>query len=452
MKAALGMVLALIAPASGLAAQAADSIAPLTLVRCAPRIDVPCLQARVRLDGRGLALLSQLDSAGEARAWTGDLAGRMLIGPAVTTPHDVTPPLRLLVLLDRSGSMIGDGIAYTRITLRSFIQGLDSGSVRVAIAGFESHDVNRLITETQFVSPAQAVEQLARLPTPDPRANTALYSALIEGAERVAAETRAAPGTQGAILLVTDGRNDVGHSRDDVGLLAGADGLRAAAAALNGGGRRIWIMGVGKGIAADTLRMLVGTNGSVTLASLDPNVMAMRLAAVSKELRGSRELIFAMPAGTEATLARTAWRGIAAAWVGNRQITARALSWRPPLFAMPAYRGVAAASALTATLRDALGAGGGGANVRWVMALFLALSGGAAWLLIPRLVWLRTADATGPVADVADAAPPKQPEKASVEVLPDGSGLRRDVEEAAPRQPADVTQQAARRAAAPKTR
>lgn len=452
MKAALGMTLALVSPASRLAAQAADSITPLTLVRCAARIDVPCLQARVPLDGRGLALLSQLDSAGEAHAWTGDLAGRMLIGPAVTTPHDVTPPLRLLILLDRSGSMIGDGIAYTRITLRSFIQGLDSGSVRVAIAGFESHDVNRLITETQFVSPAQAAEQLARLPTPDPRANTALYSALIAGGARVAAETRAAPGTQGAILLVTDGRNDVGHPRDDAGLLAGADGLRAATSALNGGGQRVWIMGVGKEIAVDTLRMLVGSNGSVTLASLDPNVMATRLATVSKELRRSRELIFAMPAGTEATLARTAWRGIAAAWVGNRQVTARALSWRPPLFAMPAYRGVAPASALTPALREALGAGSGGASVRWVLALFLALSGGAAWLLIPRLVWLRSADATAAVADVPDVAAPKQRDKAEVAVQPDGSGLRRDVEEAAPRQPADITQQSARRTAVPKRR
>jgi hypothetical protein len=452
MKAALGMTLALVSPASGLAAQAPDSITPLTLVRCAPRIDVPCLQARVPLDGRGLALLSQLDSAGEAHAWTGDLAGRMLIGPAVTTPHDVTPPLRLLILLDRSGSMIGDGIAYTRITLRSFIQGLDSGSVRVAITGFESHDVNRLITETQFVSPAQAAEQLARLPTPDPRANTALYSALIAGGARVAAEIRAAPGTQGAILLVTDGRNDVGHPRDDAGLLAGANGLRAAASALSGGGQRVWIMGVGKDIAADTLRMLVGSNGSVTLASLDPNVMAMRLAAVSRELRRSRELIFAMPAGTEATLARTAWRGIAAAWVGDQQVTARALSWQPPLFAMPAYRGVAAASALTPALRDALGAGSGGAGVRWVMALFLALSGGAAWLLIPRLVWMRTADVTAPVADLPDVPGPKQPAKAEVEVQPDGSGLRRDVEEVAPRKPSDVTLQSVRRVAAPKRR
>lgn len=452
MKAAFGMMLALIAPAAGLAAQSADSITPLTLVRCAARIDVPCLQARVPLDSRGLALLSQLDSAGEAHAWTGDLAGRMLIGPAVTTPHDVTPPLRLLVLLDRSGSMIGEGIAYTRITLRSFIQGLDSGSVRVAIAGFESQDVHRLIAEAQFVSPAQAVEQLARLPTPDPRANTALYSALIAGAERVAAETSAAPGTQGAILLVTDGRNDVGHPRDDAGLLAGAAGLRAAASALDGAGQRIWIMGVGKGIAADTLRLLVGTNGSVTLASLDPNMMAMRLAAVSRELRRSRELIFAMPAGTEATLARTAWRGIAAAWVGNQQVTARVLSWRPPLFALPAYRGVAAASALTPALREALATGSGGASVRWVMALFLALSGAAAWLLIPRLVWPRAADATAPVADAPEIAARKQPEQVEVAVPPDGSGLRRDVEEAAPRKPSDATLQSARRTGAAKTR
>jgi Mg-chelatase subunit ChlD len=432
-------------------AQAVDTVTPLRLVRCAPNLDVPCLQAHVPLDAHSLNVMSKLDSAAEAHAWTGDLAGRMLVGPVVSTSRAIVPPLRLLILLDRSGSMRGEGIAYTRITLRNFIQDFDSNSVRVAVAGFESHNVTQTIGAARFVTPAAAAEQLARLQTPDPRANTALYTALVSGSELVASATGAAAGTQGAILLVTDGRNEVGFPGDDPNLLAGAAGLRAARAAIAASHQKIWIMGVGHLIAADTLAMLVGDNGSVTVANLDPNVMAERLAGVSRELRGSRDLIFGMAAGTEATLARTAWGGTAVVWSARHQLAARALSWRPPLFAMPTYQGVALASALTPILRDALGTGGGaGGSMRWAMALFLALAGAAAWLLIPRLVWMRTADAPAPVADAPPAVEPKQKVEAAVQ--PDGSGLRRDVEEVAPRKPSDATLQSARRAAVPKGR
>lgn len=431
-------------------AQAVDSVTPLRLVRCAPKLDEPCLQAHVPLDAHSLNVMSKLDSAAEAHAWTGDLAGRMLVGPVVSTSRAIVPPLRLLVLLDRSGSMRGEGIAYTRITLRNFIQDFDSNSVRVAVAGFESHNVTQTIGAARFVTPAQAAEQLARLQTPDPRANTALYTALVSGSELVASATGAAAGTQGAILLVTDGRNEVGFPGDDPNLLAGAAGLRAAKTAIAASHQKIWIMGVGHLIAADTLAMLVGDNGSVTVANLDPNVMAERLAGVSRELRGSRDLIFGMAAGTEATLARTAWGGTAVVSSAGRQLTVRPLSWRPPLFAMPTYQGVALASALTPILRDALGTGSAGGSMRWAMALFLALAGVAAWLLIPRLVWMRTADAPAPVADAPPAAEPKQ--KVEAPVQPDGSGLRRDVEEVAPRKPSDATLQSARRAATPKGR
>ena len=137
----LALALACIAVAPAQAP--AQAPAPVRLVRCAAGRDLPCLTTRVALAGPAAVAVARLDSATESRAWTGVLGGARLIGPGVSVPRPIEPPLRLLVLLDRSGSMIGEGIAFTRLTLRSFIMGLDSATTRVAVAGFESRDVAR---------------------------------------------------------------------------------------------------------------------------------------------------------------------------------------------------------------------------------------------------------------------------------------------------------------------
>ena len=406
---------------------------PVRLVRCVPGRDAPCLTARVALARGSAEALSGLDSAAESRAWTGVLGGARLIGPGVTVPRRIEPPLRLLVLLDRSGSMIGEGIAFTRITLRSFIEGLDSATTRVAVAGFESRDVARGIDAARFLPPRDAARALDQLPAPDPQANTALYSALVDGVEHLAAARAAAPGTQGAILLVTDGRNDVGHARDDAGLLGGADGLREAAEAAARSGDGIWIMGVGENLSSAEIATLAGERGSATTVSLDPNAMAARLAAIARELRGSRELTFGVGGGAAAALARAPWAGTAAAWSGGKQVVTQTLSWRPPLFALPAYEGVAEAASLPAELRD-VGVSALAGGMRWLMLLFFALSGAVLWLVVPRYAWARqsTAESLAPEAP----APRARPAAAA-----DTTGLRRDVTEAPPRKPGDITRE-----------
>ena len=427
---AFGLVGAIGLAAGALAAQ---EPAPVRLVRCAAGREAPCLTARVALARGAAEALSGLDSAAESRAWTGVLGGARLIGPGVTVPRRIEPPLRLLVLLDRSGSMIGEGIAFTRITLRSFIEGLDSATTRVAVAGFESRDVARGIDAARFLAPRDAARVLDQLPAPDPQANTALYSALVDGVQHLAAARAAAPGSQGAILLVTDGRNDVGHPRDDAGLLAGADGLRQAAETAAGSGDGIWIMGVGGSLSSAEIATLAGERGSATTVSLDPNAMGARLAAIARELRGSRELTFGVGGGAAAALARAPWVGTAAAWNGGKPIVTQTLSWRPPLFALPAYEGVADAASLPAELRD-VGASGLAGGMRWLMLLFFALLGAVLWLVVPRYVWARQTTA----AIVADEAPAPRAKPAAAT---DAGGLRRDVMEAPPRKPSDVTRE-----------
>jgi hypothetical protein len=427
-------LMALLAPAWS-AAASAQTAAPLRLVRCAPGVDVPCLVTRVDLLRRDAALVGQLDSASESRAWTGDLGGKQLIGPGVTVPRRIDPPMRLLILLDRSGSMIGEGIAFTRLTLKSFIEGLDSTSVRVAVAGFESRNVIAGIDAARFVAPREAVRVLASLAAPDPAANTALYSALVEGSRQVSAAVAVAPGTQGAVLLVTDGVNDVGHARDDPGLLAGPGGLDHAAQALAASGHRIWILGVGRGLAAEELRTLAGVNGSTALAALDPNAMAERLSSISRELRASRELTFGVRGGDAAALARAPWSGTAAAWRDGHPLLVHALAWRPPLFALPAYEGVAPAGSLTPALQEAAVAGGTGGAAHALIALVLTLMGAVLGLVVPRYAWARRAVPVG----LAGIAPVRAVRASAAASAPADTGIRRDVQEAPPRKPSDVT-------------
>ncbi len=425
--------LALMLVAAGVQGQ--TPTVPLRLVRCTAGADVPCLVARVVLDARSAALVGQLDSTDESRAWTGALAGARLAGPGVAVAQRVEPPLRLLVLLDRSGSMTGEGIAFTRITLRSFIGALDSATVRVAVAGFESRDVSVGIDASRFVPPAEAVRVLEQIPSPDVRANTALYSALVDGSRHVAAAVAAAPGTQGAILLVTDGRNEVGFARDDPGLLAGPDGLARARAALEASGQKIWIMGVGQHVAADELASLAGGGGVAVIARLDPNAMAERLAVISRELRGARELTFGVSGGAAASLARAPWVGAAAAWRDGRPLVTQALAWRPPLYALPAYDGVADAASLPAGMRDAGTGAAGGPGTRLLIALSMGLVGALLWVFVPRVAWMGSS--VLPTA-AEPAAPASAPRKAPAEAE-NASGLRRDVQEAPPRKPSDVT-------------
>jgi von Willebrand factor type A domain-containing protein len=418
---------------------------PLRLVRCAPRADVACLQTRVTLDAAGATAARTLDSATESRAWTGVLAGSRLLGPGVTLSRAIVPPLRLIVLVDLSGSMRGTSIAYVRTAIRSdLLNNLDSTSVRVAIAGFESHHVVAGIDSVSFRTPTDANVALARLGDPVPDGNTGLYSAIVAAGARLATELRATPGAQGAILLVTDGGNDVRGSSDP-GLLDGESGLQQAIDAARGPGRGIWILGVGHSIAADVLRRIAGTNFVATEAT--PVEIGRQLDGIVREFRGARDLTFGAAGGDADALARAAWRGTAALFVADSAVVSRELSWRPPYFAMPAYEGVADSAALTPVLRETLSGAVRATGVHWMIAAAFALIGVLFGTLVPRLAWIGD-------ASPEDAAPPAAvPERPKMVVaraaavpapVPFAGGLRRDVTESAPRRGDDVTNQAAR--------
>jgi len=428
-------------PAAASAQRAAA--APLHLMRCAPGADVACLQVRLILDADGAVAARTLDSAAEAHAWTGMLAGTRLLGPSVVLSRTIAPPLRLLLLLDLSGSMKGSNIAYIRTAIRSdLLSSLDSASVRVAIAGFESHQVRARIDSVSFLSPAEANAALGRLGDPVADGNTGLYSALVAAAGRLTRELAKTPGAQGAILLVTDGGNDVRGGDKD--LLDGESGLQQAADAATGPGRGIWILGVGRSITADVLRRIAGSN--FLKADVSPVDIGRQLDGIVREFRGARDLTFGLAGGDADELARAAWTGTAALFVADSAVVAQPLSWRPPYFALPAFEGVVDPAAVPPAMRQRGSAVLRATNVHWLIVGAFALIGILFGSLVPRLAWMRTIEpgeaVPAPEVERPVVATPRA--VAAPPPVPFSGGLRRDVTEVAPRRSDDITAQSAR--------
>lgn len=378
------------------------------LVRCAPGHAAPCI--RMRLD------LFRLEAAaGDAKHWSG--AAGTIGFREVDVRSVMERPLLLLVLCDVSGSMAGQGIEQARSALRTFLRSLGGSATQVAMAPFGSRDVASGIRAAHFGTPSDAEAQVDRLPVP--AGNTGLYSAVRTGAELLAARLRAAPaGARGVLLVLTDGRNDVGPN-DEPGLLAGAEGRGRAVDAVRRSGVPVWMVGIGGGADAAELAALAGPLGKAQVVDFDP----IRLGRTLVELRGTlattREVTAVLPASSRLRLARgeTMLRVEHGAPAWSRDIR-----WRPPLIALPAFTGVANPSGRLATAQDEPAA-----TTRLVVAFFATLLL-LLWFAVPALLW------------------PAQPlPRVAVRSRRPRGGVRRGVQEAPPRRPSEITASLVRR-------
>lgn len=121
-------------------------------------------------------------------------------------------------------------------------------------------------------------------------------------------------------------------------------------------------------------------------------------AARATTSNGVTTLVFAAPVLPATSLARTAWRGVANV---SRDTSMQLLvnyQWRPPLFALPAYFGVAEQSIVPAEIREALNTGSAIASVRMLIAIVLALAGFALRTFVPRLFWRGQSETPADVA------------------------------------------------------
>jgi Mg-chelatase subunit ChlD len=377
------------------------------LVRCAGDRTAPCLRMRFGI--------SEAAASGDAKHWSGavgTIAFREVDARTVTKRH-----LVLLVLCDVSGSMAGKGIEQARSALRAFLRTLDGSVTQVAVAPFGSHGVVSGIRAVRFGTPSEAEAQVDRLPVP--AGNTGLYSAVQAGAELLAARLRAAPaGAQGALLVLTDGRNDVGPS-DERGLLVGTEGRERALDALRRSRVPVWMVGIGSGVDAAELARLAGPHGTAHVVDFEPVRLGRTLAEFRGTLATTREVTAVLPASSRARLARgeamVRVEHGASAW-------SRDLRWRPPLIALPAFTGVASPSRQLVTVQDEPVA-----TARLALAFFGTLLA-LLWFVVPALLW-----------------PVRRTPRVAVRGRRSRGGVRPNVQEAPPRRPNEITASVVRR-------
>jgi|GEM_PF-2412129 len=447
--AALAAALAAALPPAPAAAQDGS----LRLVRCDSAGRSACLAAQ--------ATLRPEEARAVARA--GDPGGTWNVEAGPATAHGVhgvvvtesRPPLRLLVLVDVSGSMAGAGMQTARSALRAFVHGLPSGSVRVAVAPFASARVEERIRAARFVDVRTAVAQVDSLPVPARDANTGLYSAVRAGLKRLADE-RAARGDDGRdmLLVVTDGENDVGHKNDDPDLLQGAPGRGEATEAIRRSTAYVFPVGFGTGVKAGELAALGRVRGEWFTVAEDPVALRRALDDIGQWVVTARALLVPVGGAGEARLAAGPVQ-LRAARAGAAREGAHAGPWTPPLYALPAFQGwpsegkrvVARPSGWLPRRLGVLAFFAGVLVILWTAVPPLLAAPAAPHPAGARALRVPLAARTPGAAPAAAPRIRLRHPAAEAAAAPDPGGLRRDLREAPPRRPTDVTAEVRRPAA-----
>lgn len=338
-------------------------------------------------------------------------------------------PAFILVLMDVSGSMRSRGggtssitrFESTRSALSAFLSKLASDRlpVRVAVAPFGSERVDETIARSEFRKPQEALKDVARIPAPAPEANTALYSAVRAASRRLAKE-RGSKNIRALLLVVSDGRNDVGQDRT----LLPNDSLVAATRAMQDARVDPVLLGIGDNIPTAQLDSLAIGSTSPYLTTADAaGSIAAKLFQIRNDLQ-SRRLVFWAPEDI-ASLGRIVRD---AGLLDQTRELVLPVDWTPPLVALPAFE-FPADSGLAATWaqgRDVEDSAGVGARLAYASLLLVLCAGG--WLVLPRWIWppiVLDRDVRRETTDVAPVA-----EQATT-----AGGLRRGVREVAPRAP-----------------
>jgi Ca-activated chloride channel family protein len=307
-------------------------------------------------------------------------------------------PRVAMILIDISGSMntrlkTGQTRFEAAIAAASiFVNGFQDGTDRLAIAPFGSRQVLETIHSVRFAGTRQAASQeLAEIPRPDPKANTALYSAVNAALDALAAARGAVPGSPEAILIVmTDGENDVRRG-DDAGLLAGSDGLETVARHVEDSGIPVQAIGFGARDEIDeTALRRISTKYDMTE---DPEDLK-RLFSVARALLNSRiRVTLESPWVDRASLAGRSFPFTTELRLPSGQtLRSNPVSWSTPQMGVPAYQGKCEeeeARALLASNKLQESGAWLGISILRPLAVFAGL--GALlltlWFAAPRLIW-----------------------------------------------------------------
>ena len=213
-----------------------------------------------------------------------------------------------------------------------------------------------------------------------------------------------------------------------VGLLGGDTGRREAQRLIAASKHNIWLVGAGTGVNAAELRTLAGDRAKASVVAMDPGALLALLAQIRLSFATQYTLVYGIPYTAAARLGR---RPLQVTIRGDSALLSR---WRPPLLARPPFAGVADSALLSPDLRVLAEGGGPVSGDRLIVGLALMLVLLSAYAVL----WRLSGDSAG-----SPAAKPVQPAKPAVaagRARSDGdSHLRRDVVDAPPRSPQDVT-------------
>ena len=371
----------------------------IRLVSCDPSTSKPCFRAAFNsVDGQGNPLDLNLPPAKDLHRQMKIKLDNQEIDPFFAVSQSVqTKALRgrlALILVDISGSMnhmLPSG--HTRFqtaqeALEQFLEGFDNSADRVAIVPFESHNVASQIQGAQFATTkADALLQIQALSRPQPRNNTALYSAVVLGLQvltQEAANLSSFPET--LLIVMTDGKNEV-YKGDDAGLLDGPSGLEQAASAVQSSGAQVIGIGFGEPSSIDTAALKRLSTKLYTAQDLD---RLKQIFSFARTLQTNRIVAtFAAPVDDRSLLeGRTFHVSATLNLPDGRHLESGEKIWAAPEMSVPSFEGKCDTDELKAALQIVPSSGTWLTMLRPVLVFFgLATLLLVLWFWVPRLAW-----------------------------------------------------------------
>jgi Ca-activated chloride channel family protein len=373
------------------------------MIRC-DLANAPCFRLKLNIvDEKGAPVPVELPAANQiASSVTIHMGERTAVPFFVSTDWgEQTTRIRprvALILMDVSGSMntkLKSGqtrFEAAKAGASIFLNGFENGTDRLAVVPFGSRNVKDTIHSAQFATTKeQALQQISDLPIPQPKSNTALYSAVNEALEVLSGAARESPGSPETMLIVmTDGENDV-QTGDDPGLLTGDAGLESVARHVQDAGIPVHAIGFGSRNEIDeTALRRISTKYHMTE---DPEDLK-RLFTVARALLNSRMWVtFESPWTDRASLAgRSFSLSVDLRLPAAEVLHSGEIVWSTPQMGIPSFQGTCAeaeARALLARpkLPDVTGAVGMAILRPILVFVGLGLLLTILWFGLPRLIW-----------------------------------------------------------------
>jgi Mg-chelatase subunit ChlD len=323
-----------------------------------------------------------------------------------------------LIVMDVSGSML-DRLASGQTKFeaataaaKQFLNGFEAGIDNVAVVPFESRQVVAKIRRAVFASDLQSVmAEIEGLPTPDPKGNTGLYTA-IESALAVLNEKKKEDISRSAMLLVlTDGKNDVNSNKgDDPGLLEGNEGLAKVISSARSSGFTVVTIGFGDtpgSIDADALRQIASPDhywSAENLQSLEQIFRREKQALINQF-----DVTFATDwHDTRSLMGRDVRFRVRMRTDDGRTFESEPIAFATPETSEPRFEGLLSADEEQALIPQvSLTAKGPRVESfedvllsRLMIAAGLALALGVLWFGVPRLIWRESSANSRKIANV----------------------------------------------------